>query len=81
MVHKLVFAKTSSVFLFSRKLNEKRTNFEIEGSFLKMFKIKEESLDSNNEALWLKALDLMGQVYKYDFIDVWFLWTPNYFLF
>ena len=50
MVHKLVFAKTSSVFLFSRKLNEKRTNFEIEGSFLKMFKIKEESLD-NNEAL------------------------------
>lgn len=51
MVHKLMFTETSSVFLFSRRVNEKRTSFEIEGSFLKMFKIKEESLNSNNVAL------------------------------
>lgn len=44
-----------------------------------MIKIKEESLNSDNTALWLKVLALMGPVYQYDFRrGVWFLRTSNF---
>ena len=42
--------QNQSIFLFSRRLNKKRTSLEVEGYFPKMTKIKEESLNSGHEA-------------------------------
>lgn len=43
--------QNQSIFLFSKRPNEKRANLEIVGSFLKIIKIKEKGLNSVNVTL------------------------------
>lgn len=68
MAQNLILTKSAHLSLFW-KIEWEKDQSEIEESFLKIIKIKEERLNGGNVALWLKAsaLDPVGRVYWYNF--------------